>query len=123
MESYISLYDGSSRNYGQESQLPLTLHPVTISVNFCGPVKPLPIGSNQGQNLSELERSSYLQHSQQVTVGPSNPSNPRETMNAVESEQRSGGNDIFSHAKPRQSTNIDITVRQKMSSSSKLTSF
>ena len=108
MESYISLYDRSKGNSGLEGQHSFMLHPVTISVNFCGTIKQQPVGSNQIEKVSGIKRVSFSES---------------ETMNIKESEQRSGRKNRFSGAKTQQGANMDLMVKHNQSSSSKLTTY
>ena len=113
MESHILLYDERSRPDSNEGQLRPLLHPVTISVDFCGPKKPLPIGSSQRDAMSDVQGVSHLSH---------NPlfRNVHEPMNRMEQEQRGGrveGTSSFSNGKNRHIANRNVPLRRKPSPS------
>ena len=113
MESHISLYDERARRDVSEGQLPPLLHPVTISVDFCGPQKPLSIGSNQRATTSEVQKVSSLRHIQLFT-------NLNETMSSMKQEQKAGlaeGTNNFSNGKNRQIANTNLPPKHKPSHS------
>ena len=116
MESHISLYDERARQDVSEGQLPPLHHPVTISVDFCGPQKPLPIGSNQRAATSDVQKVSSPRHIELFT-------SLNETMNSTKQEQKAGRaerTNNFSSGKNRQIANTNLQPKHKPSHAGKI---